>query len=238
MNKSALEALERRREPRAGCVLRLSFRNAGHLLVSYCTNLSRGGLFIPTQSPLAVGAKLSLEVTVPGLAEKPVHLSAEVRWVRRQATDEGQAGMGLAFEDVDRQLGARIDALVSEFTPLCVVLLGERLAVRSHLAAQVRSIVTCQTLVASDPAHLPHDLERAHLIIVDIDSSRSLLTSVVHELVCKAVAPPIVVTLDSASAPLEPELAERVHVVSLPADPETLADTVLRALTSFQTVNA
>ncbi|MBK8720630.1 MAG: PilZ domain-containing protein, partial [Deltaproteobacteria bacterium] len=71
----------RRRAPRASVVLQLQYRSTSHLLVSYCTNLSRGGLFVPTQEPLSPGSRLTVSLQVPGAME-PIEAEAEVRWVR------------------------------------------------------------------------------------------------------------------------------------------------------------
>ena len=82
----------RRRDRRASLVLPLEYRNAGHLLVSYCTNLSRGGLFLPTPEPLPVGATVTLVLRVPN-RDRPVTLEAKVRWIRDSDSTRGPAGM-------------------------------------------------------------------------------------------------------------------------------------------------
>ena len=77
----------RRRDRRASLVLPLEYRNAGHLLVSYCTNLSRGGLFLPTPEPLPVGATVTLVLRVPN-RDRPVTLEAKLAldlWYVRHA---------------------------------------------------------------------------------------------------------------------------------------------------------
>jgi lipoprotein-anchoring transpeptidase ErfK/SrfK len=47
------------RAPRVGMVLEVRYRNAGQFLVSYCTNLSRGGLFVSTREPETIGTDSS-----------------------------------------------------------------------------------------------------------------------------------------------------------------------------------
>ena len=81
-----MEDKGRRSTPRVDVVLQLQYRSAGHLLVNYCTNLSRGGLFVPSTEPLPVGTQLQLELTVPGDATTTV-LEGEVRWVRQFDAD-------------------------------------------------------------------------------------------------------------------------------------------------------
>ncbi|MCA9686840.1 MAG: TIGR02266 family protein, partial [Myxococcales bacterium] len=105
------------RQPRAGVVLQVRYRNAGQFLISYCTNLSRGGLFVSTRSPEPVGTELVLSMQVPGRTQ-PVTIKARVRWTRQEDNEEGPAGMGLSFADVDAVLGEHIDRLVATASPL------------------------------------------------------------------------------------------------------------------------
>jgi uncharacterized protein (TIGR02266 family) len=60
-------------------------------------DLSRGGLFVATESPLAVGTPLSLHFVLPG--GHRVSADAEVAWVRapRYRPHELPAGMGVRF---------------------------------------------------------------------------------------------------------------------------------------------
>lgn len=161
----------RRREERIGVVLQLAYRSASHLLVSYCTNLSRGGIFVPTRQPMPAGSRISLAITVPG-DSAPIELTAEVRWVRQFDALEGPAGMGLAFEDVDEMLGERVDRIVAEFVPLVVTLCGDNAPASGHVAAIVRSVVSCETkefTIAAATAAIDV-LAAADLVIVEVGS--------------------------------------------------------------------
>src|SRR5258706_11879533 len=77
-------------------------------------DIGRGGLFLKTASPLAVGKRLELEVHVGG-ESKPIAVLARVAWVRE--ADGGEklpAGMGLKFIDVEEEALERIGELVSK----------------------------------------------------------------------------------------------------------------------------
>lgn len=69
------------------------------------SNVSAGGVFIETESPLALGTVLTLDVRVE--PETPVRLRAEV--VR---LEEDPRGMGLRFVDSDPRALVRLLSLV------------------------------------------------------------------------------------------------------------------------------
>jgi uncharacterized protein (TIGR02266 family) len=220
----------RRNASRAGVVLQLQYRNAGHLLVSYCTNLSRGGLFVPSREPLSKGSRITLSLDVPGQSQ-PARLEAQVRWVRQRDAPEGPAGMGLAFENVDEVLGAHIDDIVAHFEPMRVVLVGERPRVIASLGAKVRSLVTCETVPrAVDPDMAPTFAD-ADLVIVDVDSApqRSLL--LLERLAACNPPPPRVALCDPKSGPLWSRVVGLARALETPVDSDALRKSVLEALT-------
>ena len=81
-------------------------------------NISRGGLFVATNTPAAVGQRLDISFTVPGL-DVPCTAPGEVRWIRRG--DQGPAdepGMGLRFLQLDARAEAAIDSFLSHREPI------------------------------------------------------------------------------------------------------------------------
>lgn len=64
-------------------------------------NISRGGVFIHTASPLPVGTELHMKVKIvtPFGEEQQVESEAKVMWVSARA---GEEGMGLTFTKIDR----------------------------------------------------------------------------------------------------------------------------------------
>lgn len=218
-----------RRDARADIVLELQYRNEGHLLVSYCTNLSRGGLFVPCSDPWPPGTPVQVRLSLPG---EPVALpiAAEVRWTRYHEDREGPPGMGLRFQAIDRFLGERIDHIVSDFRPQRVVVASNNVAVRSHVAAQVRVLVRCETDLRSiDPA-IVRELATADLVIVDLDHAGNEGVTLLEAMVGLPVPPPWVVLGERQPAAVR----ERAHLlrrfVYTPVDPHELRSAVLEAL--------
>src|SRR5207248_8267319 len=127
-----------RRLPRLPIKLEVEYRTAGAFLVSYSVNLSKGGIFIETGSPLPVGSQLSLQFEVPGAGA--LEVSGSVAWVRQGALETGLPdGMGIQFDNLDERYGSVIDGLVRDFVGLTVLVVAaspDRLAL---LARYVRS---------------------------------------------------------------------------------------------------
>jgi uncharacterized protein (TIGR02266 family) len=227
------EGSSRRIADRAGVVLQLQYRNAGHLLVSYCTNLSRGGLFVPSHEPLAPGSRITVSLRVPG-QDNPATLAAEVRWVREFDAAEGPAGMGLAFDDVDDVLGARIDGIVSDFEPMRIALLGDRPRAIASLGAKVRSLVSCETTHHSvDPDTAP-TLAHVDLVIVDVDSAPESSLRLLARLAEFVPPPPRLALCDPKSGTVWTRALGLARVVKTPIDSDELRTSVLETLTQVE----
>lgn len=223
----------RRRASRAGVVLQLEFRSASHLLVTYCTNLSRGGLFVPTSSPVPTGTRVTLALSVPG-ESTPAPLSAEVRWVRHFDAAEGPAGMGLAFDDIDDVLGDRIDDLVARFVPLRIVLVGERPNALTHLAGMVESLVACETEVydIEDAIADPKGFVGADLALVEVENDEAAL-GLLRTLAGLELAPPRI-ALCEAKSELRRRAVAYARVVGMPIDPGELRTAVLESVAQVE----
>jgi uncharacterized protein (TIGR02266 family) len=72
-------------------------------------NLSEGGLFLRTNTPLATGSRAVVRLNRSGEAE--VQLLATVVWA--SAYGEGPAGMGLCFEPLDSVTLERLRRIIS-----------------------------------------------------------------------------------------------------------------------------
>jgi uncharacterized protein (TIGR02266 family) len=233
---SADSSDSRRQSPRAGVVLKLQYRNAGHLLVSYCTNLSRGGLFVPSSEPLPAGTEITLELAIPGQSA-PAKIAAEVRWVRHFDAAEGPAGMGLSFEAVDKLLGDRIDGIVSQFAPLRIELVGHRPSAWTHIGALVRSLVTCETRERVIDPRKADALAEADLVIVDLDhGDASEGVELLRALKTLAVPPPAIALCAEKDAALRSRVTRVARVVLTPIDPAELRTCVLETVTQVRAV--
>ena len=220
----------RRRAPRASVVLQLQYRSTSHLLVSYCTNLSHGGLFVPTQEPLSPGSRLTVSLQVPGAME-PIEAEAEVRWVRAFDASEGPAGMGLAFEAIDDLLGDRIDELVAQYKPLRIDLVGEHTPTLQHLHAQVRTLVSCETcdFTFAEAARQVEQLRNSDLVIVDIGPHEDAALALLAALAQGERTPPRVALCDGRSAARARAL-RLARLVAVPIDAVELRDAVLESV--------
>ena len=88
---------ETRRDPRVPLVLRVDYPGQERQVRDTTENLSAGGLFVRTDRDLAVGDRLPLQVSFPGLLD-PVTVEVEV--VRRRAPGEaGPAGVAVRIPD-------------------------------------------------------------------------------------------------------------------------------------------
>lgn len=81
-------------------------RVPSHLKVSYgesaatLRNVSEGGLFVETSSPLSPGTPLRLQIE-PGDGSPPLELDAVVIWRRELANRDGPAGFGVEFRNLE-----------------------------------------------------------------------------------------------------------------------------------------
>ena len=153
--------------------MEVEYRTAGAFLVSYSVNLSKGGIFIETSSPLPVGSQLELAFEVPGAGA--LQANGVVAWVRQGAQDGLPDGMGIQFENLDERYGGIIDGLVRNFVGLTVLVVAaspDRLAL---LARYVRSIISCEILEATDEPVMEVALESGpDLVVVDLDQRAEL----------------------------------------------------------------
>jgi len=80
-------------------------------------DLSRGGLFLKSEAPVAVGKRLSLEIHVSGEAS-PWPALGRVVWIRSRAESESRpAGMAVKLIDVEDSVSEAIDRLVQTREP-------------------------------------------------------------------------------------------------------------------------
>ena len=102
----------RRRSPRLHHEVTVAYRSAGRFLTDWATDISRGGLFINTRNPLALGTVVKLIIQLPG-AEFPIDLSGRVtRVVDLDERGSTPPGMAVEFLDLDAERRARLEELV------------------------------------------------------------------------------------------------------------------------------
>ncbi len=91
----------RRQHPRYPVNLTVDFTTREAFVGNHVSNLSRGGLFIATDSPLPVHSELDLELTLPQRDER-IRARGRVIWNYdiRRGTSRVVPGMGIKFLDM------------------------------------------------------------------------------------------------------------------------------------------
>ena len=101
-----------RRADRLSHELLVAYRTVDGFITDWATNISRGGIFINTRNPLAVGTTVRLIVSLPDTAF-PFELHGKVMRVNEFDNPSNQVpGMGIEFVDVDEDKRARIERFV------------------------------------------------------------------------------------------------------------------------------
>ena len=100
----------RRGAPRAPIELKVEYQRVNSFFADYTRNISKGGTFIRTERPLAIGTAFLFKLTVPGL-ERALELNGKVQWtVQPGGSDDAGMGIGFVYEtEADRQ---RIETVV------------------------------------------------------------------------------------------------------------------------------
>lgn len=93
---------EKRTDPRAAIELNVAYKKVNAFFSDYTRNISSGGTFIQTPSPLPVGTLLLFQMNIPFVAE-PLRLTGAVRWIVLEADagkdpDRPTPGMGIEFQ--------------------------------------------------------------------------------------------------------------------------------------------
>ncbi len=92
--------------------LLVAYKTVDGFITDWAVNISRGGIFINTRTPLAAGSVVRLIVSLPDAAF-PFDLTGRV--IRTHIYDpesDEMAGMGLEFMDVDDEKRARLEKFV------------------------------------------------------------------------------------------------------------------------------
>lgn len=178
------EAGEAPRSTQRSPLLELRYRSPGAFLCAYSSRMARGEVFIETESPLALGTRLTLRLLVPGAA--PLHLEGKVGWTRAIALGPGQpAGMGIGLTSSIEAHGAVIDEIAGRYTGIRVVVAGGNESSRAVIARYLRSIVACEIIEQALPLELGAALvpdQHIDLAVVDLDGDRESAISAIRTL--------------------------------------------------------
>jgi len=158
-----------RKDSRLPAKLEVAYRTQGAFLVSYSVNLSKGGIFLESTTPLPIGTEVTLRMDVPQAGA--FDLIGQVAWVRDASPDGLPAGMGIQLHGLDERYGELIDRMVQDFMGLTVLVISEAAERLSLLARYVRSSMTCEILEATNVVEVDNALSSTpDLVVLDIDS--------------------------------------------------------------------
>ena len=208
----------------------VEYRTPSSFLVAYSANLSKGGIFLETAAPLAIGNELALKFQIPGFGA--IEVRGIVAWVRAQASDGKPAGMGIEFEQLDSRHGEIIDRIVGGFAGLRVVVLAPSPAERALLTRAVRSMLQTATVLEATDADSAERLfrEGPDLVLIDLDDSEA--DGILGIRYAKTAAQPLPVLVASRSESKRQRARElgADEVLSSPPALGDLQTAVLRAL--------
>jgi uncharacterized protein (TIGR02266 family) len=222
-----------RRQPRLPIKLEVEYRTAGAFLVSYSVNLSKGGVFLETGTPLPVGSQLQLAFEVPGAGA--LEVTGVVAWVRQGSFDGLPDGMGVQFENLDEQYGGLIDGLVRNFIGLTVLVVAASPDRLSLLARYVRSIISCEILEATDEPVAEVALEGGpDLVVVDLDLRSELGMKTILAAKARDAAinhsTPVIILAGSAEARAQGKAAGADESLATPPSFQELQAAVIKTL--------
>jgi uncharacterized protein (TIGR02266 family) len=101
-----------RRANRLQHELLVAYRSVDGFITDWAVNISRGGMFINTRNPLAVGTTVRLIISLPDTAF-PFDLNGRVTRTAEFNNPSNQVpGMGIEFVNVDDEKRARIERFV------------------------------------------------------------------------------------------------------------------------------
>lgn len=125
---------ERRQEGRLPLAIKVRYPQRNAFIFEYTRNISRGGMFIATQSPFPPGTKFSFMLEIPH-EPQPLDIEGEVRWRVTQEDVENthkpidnlEVGMGIAFKFQDEETRQSFEKHVKEM--MCAEF-GEEIAAK------------------------------------------------------------------------------------------------------------
>jgi uncharacterized protein (TIGR02266 family) len=163
----------------------LRYRSAGSFLIAYASSLSRGEVFLETDTPFRLGTKVVLRIQAPGAAA--LKIEGSVAWTRAIAIGPGQpAGMGIALASSIEAHGGAIDDLVARYVRVRIVVAGAAPGPRAIVGRYLRSILTCDVFevdILTGVAAFEREIQAGiDLAMIDLDSERAAGEAVIQSM--------------------------------------------------------
>ena len=103
-------AVDRRRSQRQSIKIPVDYSAVDAFFTQFATNINEGGMFVETETPADLGARIQLHFSLPEL-EEPVRVEATVAWLS-DGKAESAAGMGLEFGQLSEETRRTINGVV------------------------------------------------------------------------------------------------------------------------------
>lgn len=202
--------------------VQVEFRTASSFLIAYSVNVSRGCVFLETDTEIPPGARMTVRFTVPNGGT--TSLDGVVAWRRSlEEATSGPPGLGVEFEDMPPEIGAVVDHLVAGFRGVRVLLMSSNRQDRTTIARNIKSIFSTADITQASDASvaagvLTADMEAA---IVDLDVDLEGGLNVIRT--AKALRPSVP-TIAMTSNPAYREQAVAAGTDELMPNPPAFAD--------------
>ena len=107
---------EDRVDHRVPIQLLVDYRSGGNYLFDFCRDMGSGGVFIETNSPLAVGSDMELTFTIPD-SKETLRTVGKVIWSQAPIHDRRDisVGMGVQFTDFSEQNRKTLDSFIQRY---------------------------------------------------------------------------------------------------------------------------
>jgi uncharacterized protein (TIGR02266 family) len=102
---------EHRKFDRATAIIKVNYSTHGALKMDYAQNISRGGLFLATDSEFELGQSIELHLNTHGL-DNAIAVPGIVKWIGKRGTPPVQ-GIGVQFKLESPEIKNRIDRMVN-----------------------------------------------------------------------------------------------------------------------------
>jgi CheY-like chemotaxis protein len=158
---------------------------------------------------------------VPGAS--PISLMGVIAWRRGDETQEGPPGLGIEFQDVGPQLGGVIDALVSTFHGVHILVLSGDRQDRTTLSRSIKTIISTAEIMQAADASVAGALmtTEVDLAVIDLDFDTEGGLQMLRA--AKALSPPVPTVALTAHANLR-ELGRQAGADELVTNPPPFAD--------------
>jgi uncharacterized protein (TIGR02266 family) len=90
----------RRDSPRRPVTLEVEYESMYEFLTDFASNMSLGGMFIETKTPLPMGAEFKLRFALPA-QDDFIHAVGKVCWIQGPERAPLPVGMGVSFSGMD-----------------------------------------------------------------------------------------------------------------------------------------